>query len=1550
MLAELSKEGPQSRINEAEFSQPLCTVLQVALVDLLAFWGVKARAVAGHSSGEIAAAYCVGGISRESAWKISYWRGNMSAKLARSGSQKSTTMAAVGLDYENSMDAIERVNKSGFQEAPKLAVACMNSKDSHTISGDAAQIEALVQMLAGEKIFARKLAVEMAYHSRYMEPMSEEYAKCMGEIQTGVWTSEHPQPQFFSSTYGNFIGLSKLGNATYWTKNLVSPVRFHESMSAMLQATVAGDGESTETHLITDILEVGPHVALKGPLRNIVDEVRTTGAVRYQSMLKRGGMDMQCVLEAAGSLFCRGIQVDLEKVNYIDGVKPAMMIDLPRYPFNHSKEYWYESRLSRNFRNRAYPRHELLGAPVNDWDGKHGAIWRNWIRLSENPWVEQHTVSGSVLYPAAGMLVMAIEGCRQLAERYSPEKQIKGFRFREISFKAALHVADNSMGTESHLYLRPVKQAALESKPSPWREFQICTAQEDDEWREHCRGQVLVEYHETKTAVDNGLEETLLRASCNASIDEAQQKCTSPVATNKIYDAWEEVGFVFGPTFRTVSNTSVDHASGKVFAKVSPTLDTLKKLVPHGYVQPHLIHPTTLDGTLQASLAPIVSRPTRKQKNATVPTFLDELWVSGSTHPEEGYLVSADCKPHGRTEYESTCTAIDPNTREPMILFKGLIVQEVDGNEASDKPDDDPKHRAWNIDWKVDPELLSFEESKRAFGTKGALQNYLDSLAHKNPAMKMLELGNGAPRATSGILSTLGQRYLQYDFTDTSLSTLDRARETISDDRVRFQVLDIEKEPAAQDFKAGTYDAVIASAGLGLPTNIDTALGNVLTLLKPGGKLVFAAENSETVENWGTHLIRCGYSGLEAAFEDQTSSIMISGAPLEEKKIDGVASTPSSYYIVIEETSDLQRRIAEKLHLVLSARGQTTTVGTLSQYGQWSVAVTREDLGNSTCILMTELEVGLLTSVTAEVLATLQQVMKSKRVLWMTKDGSPDTDLVTGFATVIRQEKPELEFIIVTFQPEDSITTIADKLLDIDTAVIATRGAIETSYKVVEGLVHVPRLVEASTVTKHIKKQTSALELAEAEFGTDSIRSLSLQIQDIGLLDSLYFNDDPIHATSLADTEVEFQTKATAVNFKDLAVMLGKINETPVGLEAAGIVTRVGAGVTRFKAGDRVFGFAFKGAFSAHVRALEGTIAHIPETLTFAEAAVIPIVYTTAYACLYDIGDLGKRSSSGRKSTVLIHAAAGGVGQAAIQLAQRENADIFVTVGSLEKREFLEKTYGLPRDCIFSSRDMSFKAGIMRMTNGRGVDIIINSLSGDMLQATWECVAPFGCFAEIGLTDIESRARISMGVFARSARFQALELNYMQQTDMRRIEDLFERTIDSVVGRGLKRSTPITKYSISQLQDALRHMQSGKHIGKLVVEPHETDLVPVVQLSKPSAKFLSDATYVVSGGLGGLGRQIVRWMVDQGARNLIVTSRQGPKSEAATKLVVELQGEGVKIAAPVCDITDKKALERVFSACLSEMPPIRGCIQAAMFLDVSFSPTREVLNPTTAFD
>jgi NADPH:quinone reductase-like Zn-dependent oxidoreductase len=199
----------------------------------------------------------------------------------------------------------------------------------------------------------------------------------------------------------------------------------------------------------------------------------------------------------------------------------------------------------------------------------------------------------------------------------------------------------------------------------------------------------------------------------------------------------------------------------------------------------------------------------------------------------------------------------------------------------------------------------------------------------------------------------------------------------------------------------------------------------------------------------------------------------------------------------------------------------------------------------------------------------------------------------------------------------------------------------------------------------------------------------------------------------------------------DIMVAMGQIQEPAIGLEAAGVVTRVGSEASKFKVGDRLMTWSL-GCFSNYVRNDESMYQHIPTTMSYATAASLPMIYCTAYQSIVEEARLEK----GEK--ILIHAAAGGVGQASIMIAQHIGAEIFATVGSQEKKDHIMKTFGIPADHIFNSRDLSFVQGIRRATNDGGVDVILNSLAGEALRESWSCLAWFGRFIELGKKDIST--------------------------------------------------------------------------------------------------------------------------------------------------------------------------------------------------------------------
>lgn len=385
-----------------------------------------------------------------------------------------------------------------------------------------------------------------------------------------------------------------------------------------------------------------------------------------------------------------------------------------------------------------------------------------------------------------------------------------------------------------------------------------------------------------------------------------------------------------------------------------------------------------------------------------------------------------------------------------------------------------------------------------------------------------------------------------------------------------------------------------------------------------------------------------------------------------------------------------------------------------------------------------------------------------------------------------------------------------------------------------------------------------------------------------------------------------------------------------VGVEVAGIITRLGseAEAQGFAVGDHVMGL-LHGPFGSSARIWWQGLAHIPEGMGFEDAASLPVVFATAYECLVNIARIQQGQS------VLIHAAAGGVGQAAIMLAKDYlGAEVFVTCGSQEKRELLMREYDLPAERIFNSRDASFAPGVLAATNGRGVDMVLNSLAGPLLQASFDVLAPFGHMVEIGKRDLEGGSLLNMATFSRVASYTSVDI--LQTLRDRRSE--CHRLISEVsrlASQGVIRPIhSVTAYPINQAAKAFRLLQTGKHMGKVVLSTPPDQQVKVLP-RVPKAKLKTDASYLIVGGVGGLGRSTAFWMAAHGAKNIIVLSRSAGDVQKNASLVSGLREAGCRVFALNCDVTDKDDLARALRIYGSELPPIRGVVQGAMVLQDS---------------
>src|SRR5215472_3830893 len=422
--------------------------------------------------------------------------------------------------------------------------------------------------------------------------------------------------------------------------------------------------------------------------------------------------------------------------------------------------------------------------------------------------------------------------------------------------------------------------------------------------------------------------------------------------------------------------------------------------------------------------------------------------------------------------------------------------------------------------------------------------------------------------------------------------------------------------------------------------------------------------------------------------------------------------------------------------------------------------------------------------------------------------------------------------------------------------------------------------------------------------------------------------------------QVELDVHAAGLNFRDMMWAMGLLPEEALidgfagptfGLECAGVVRSVGSGVTELTVGDRVMGFA-PASLSTRVVTVAAALTKIPPEMSFAAAATIPVTFVTA---VYALGHLANLAPGER---VLIHAAAGGVGLAAIQYAKYRGAVVIATAGSEVKRSFLRL---VGADHVLNSRDLAFANTVREITEGQGVEVVLNSLSGEAMERSLEVLAPFGRFLELGKRDVYLNRRIHLRPLRQNISYFAIDIDQLpiRRPDLAR--DLLTE-VSSALSEGAIRPLAHRIFSFSELDDAFRLMQSANHIGKIVLVP---DANAGVRLREPPpVAARRDGTYLVTGGVEGFGFEAARWLVACGAGSIALVSRRGPETPGCEVRVRELEAAGADVRVYRSDIADRASLAGVLDTIRAGQPPLRGIVHAASTVDdglaSEFAPSR----------
>ncbi|PFH63073.1 hypothetical protein XA68_18210 [Ophiocordyceps unilateralis] len=1553
VLSSIEEGGPQWRIEDIlsgsdqgnhpidrpDYSQPLCTAIQIALVNLLVKCGIKPAAVVGHSSGEIAAAYAAGALSSADATLNAYHRG-LAAKLkAREGGG----MIAVGMGRD--------------EVAPLVAhgalVACENSQKSVTLSGDRHALEKSVDAIKAEypNVFTRLLPLDVAYHSSHMSEAGNRILETTKPCQHQKTTVP-----FYSSLTGELVPVESQLPPTYWRDNLVSPVLFSGAIHGLLH----------DLRRETVLLEIGPHSALQGPILQIL-KANSGKPAAYVSTLTRHTNSVFSVLAACGQVYAHGYDIDFSFIN----PRATTLTDLPNYPWDHTSEYWKESRITKAWKEKKHCHHELLGSRCLESSDSE-PIWRNRLKIADTPWLNDHRILDACIFPCTAYVATFGEAIRQTTGS-------EAYRLRNMAILSAL-VLPESDEKEILTSMRPLR--LTQDKESSWFELSLSSF-DGTNWTKHC------------IAEGRAGEEMVLP-------EQATEPFPRQVTGRSYYQRQAKFGARFGPRFRGLHDISAQvtekRAKATIYHEFEPEAN-------------YPAHPTTLDSCIQLGIIAKANGLARRMEKAWVPSTIELIsvnpgpsrvvcestascypstfesqsvavagsivvakfekivWVSIQTgdealerqaalgsrpewrpsidfldsrrltyhtspKPETSMLLerySTLCILH-MTDILSSCqrpsgqwatlaawvraeqqamirkkgTALVPEAKKWAVMSAsaraslrtavGKELEAIPGNEASS---------VLTLCRQISEQDLTRENSiedpslgERTFGNMTNYAELFSLYAHARPEFRILQLGAGSGGATQAILDSLttsdgGYRYSQYTCADSSYELLKAAKRRLKmNAKMEIKVLDITQDPAQQGFDLGHYDVIVASNTLRnlVPATSPDALRNIRSLLRPGGRLLL----QELVRP-----IRWRWVKFIKGFLNQAGV----GDALE--KNDGVCDEQWDKVLRQAGFSGCDTVVPDNTpsHAITSHIIATAAHSTQGP---------REDV-----ISFLDIEDPFFHDMSPAQLEAFVAYMSKfeARMLWLTRPvqiccTDPRYGPSIGMARTIRAELG-VGFRTIELQNLDSTAEEAVvNILKFPQRLSEAYDA-ESEFALHQGTIHTSRY-QWFPLSRELESPTP----------TDAPKRLV--VEQSGSVDNLHWHQDHTSPAGIGDDQVELDVRCTGLNFRDLLIAMGIITSSHDGLgyEASGVVTRTGAAIENVKVGDRVMTVS-TGCFATRLRVHGQLVAPLPEGLSFEQGASIPLIFLTVVYSLVNVGQLSKGQS------ILIHSACGGIGLAAIQVCRMLEAKIYTTVGNEEKVQYLVNNFGLSSEQIFDSHSTSFQRDLLDATDGRGVDVVLNSLSGELLHASWNCVAKYGKMIEIGKRDLLGRGQLDLEPFLHNRTYCGVDLI----TVMEDRPEVVQRTLNQVVDyicQGHIKPVQTHVFPASEIPEAFRYMQTGRHIGKIVVTLPEDEPLAAKNMLPRQTSFSRDATYLLAGGLGGLGRAVATWMVERGAGNLLLLSRSGGESPSAKAFLQELECQGCRAVAVACDISDFTAVQEAMKAAPT---PIAGVLQFAMSVE-----------------
>ncbi|MDE0050116.1 MAG: SDR family NAD(P)-dependent oxidoreductase [Rhodospirillales bacterium] len=1471
-LREACFSAPQDELDEVQLAQPAIFMIQCALVELFKTWGVYPDCVVGHSSGEVAAAYACGALSLADATRLVFHRATLQQRVAGSG-----RMLSIGLDRPGVEELLDEMRiPFRLEEGGPVAVeiACENAPANTVICGREGDLQPVMEALDRRSLQNRLIPGNIAFHSRAMDAIRDGASDALAFLADRAFELDVP---FVSSVTG--AAAERLDSA-YWWSNIRQPVRFAAAMETVIRE-----------HRPDVVLEVAPHSALQPIVAQCV-EGAASPPVSIPTLMRE--TDTRLAFHAAlGALFRAGVPLDFAaQYPRPDPIVPL----LPGHPRDEQKTV--DRTLDDEFflYQSEYAHGPLVGHRIP------GDRLSFEARLSERafPWLAEHRVHHAPIMPAAGFIELVLQA-------------LEG---------APVHIEMLEFLQPCPIPRTPVPlQTALQPVPNSPDEFTltVTTQPYDIDAKSELHGCG----HVRRIGPDNVPD-----VPANVSeIDASRYQPLAYGADDELYERFEAVlgeTFQYGPNFRNMRRLRRDVATDHLLFDVEMDEALWRGGQREGYV----LFPALLDGGLQSYLydlmlgADLFAIPRRAEnvtflRPPTVPRMTCRVTYPGGIRYEVDdkgqYSVQTG-------EWVSGSLSCYDGATGDLVLHIEKYISFISNPRRVDLPHS--KHRiAWQPKFVADGRAIAERLPEGEIEPAALIA-----------ALERPEDEGGDVRACHA-LEFAGALEPERTVLHRCVDHLSR-----QEAQSEFWLIGDDEEGARAHFDAfHGHDAALRFDCLDPTAREPAALEGGL-LRRHAAEVLFLHSDAQafTAEEWSFWQAVAVPGALALVSHDEGRAIAPAAgwrtlragrgstllqAPSWSAAEPGDAALPGPRWVLGEP----QSWAAAWASLL-----DDPSVHPLA----WESLASDERLDPEACPHAEDVQAidvffdrdpedptgeravsHLVALIQSLVPYRIDQASGRCRLTVVTRQAILDADDARGSALwgAVRSmaaevaDEAKLDFRLVDLGDAGDLKTLAW---------LARHDLRERELAVRAGRLWVPRVL------------SNRQEFPPVPAGEHPPYRLFLEnAGQIAGLQMKTYEPPP-----LGPHHVEIEVAAAALNFRDVMVTLGLLPALAyersalgreVGMEASGVVRRAGTAVEGLEPGDEVV-FVDGGCIANRTVVGQHRVFPKPAGLSMEEAASSLSVYVTSYYALVHLARLRK----GQR--VLIHSAMGGIGQAAIALANDVGAEVYATAGSESKRARLLE---LGVRAAFDSHSEDWYAELMQATGGQGVDVVLNSLAGRHVSLCLEALRPGGWHCEIGKVDIYADSALGLRVFRKNLRFAAIDLDRLMVDDPLLSRELSQACLD-LLDRGVVPPLPVTVFPYGDYAKALRLMTTGQHQGKLVLQAPPASADPGFPIDDRRPLLDPDATYLVTGGLGGFGQRLLPYLVSAGARHLTLMDRDPARrrSESWLRRSTTLTdiGKGLEIDLVQGDV----AVEADVRRCVANTKkPLKGVFHLAGTLD-----------------